>query len=188
MNRRERILALIVATLVGLFVLDQLVIQPVSTHLSDLSDRAEAMQDRLRQARVLMDNRELIKSRWQSYRAAGLEAAESAQRLRVQRSLNQWAAEAGVEIDSLTTGRSAAIHQNRFFETRFILRGNGGLEAVVGFLHRLRRSPFPLRVVAMDVGSRSESDERLSVQMTVSTIRLNPEAEDDAASDPEPTP
>ena len=178
MNRRERILAITVAALVGLFFLDQFVIQPVSTRLGNMSDRADQLEDELRTARLLVNNREIIETRWQTYRAAALEADESAQRLRIQRSLNEWAAEAGLDLAALSSGRTGTIERDRFHEMRFILRGTGSLAAAVRFLHHIRRSTFPLRIVACDFGARSEEEDKLSLQLTVSTIRLAPDTDD----------
>ncbi|MFW6059133.1 MAG: hypothetical protein ACODAQ_03075 [Phycisphaeraceae bacterium] len=170
MSRRETLLVWIIAALVGLGALDYFVVQPMRARLAALSAEAERLESELRGARVLMDNRALIESRWQSYVEAGLEMEESAQRLRVQQHLTRWAQETGVDLATLASG--GARQGEPFEEIQFVVRGSGPLQAVVEFLHELRRSPFPLRVKSCEIGDERGGEGDLSLRLTLSTIRL----------------
>lgn len=181
MSRRERILAIAVAALIGLFAIDRLVVQPLIEHFRDLSTQADDLEGQLRSARVLVDNRRIIRARWQSYREAGLEADEPTQRLRIQRALTEWAGQSGVDLANLSSGQTSRLGDQPFLEARFVVRGSGSFEAIVDFLHRLRRSPFPLRTLSCNITNPSNAEEDLSLQLTISTLRLDPEAEEGQA-------
>lgn len=170
MNARERVLALIIGGLVGLAALDWFVIEPAWAWFADQTTRTEALDKQLVNARLLVDNADTIEERWGALAAAGLTRDEGALRIEAQQSLSVWASEAGFSLTTLVSGRTVA--GDPFDEMQFIASGSGTLDQTLGFLNRMSASPFPLRLLDLDLTSRSETADAVSVRATFSTIRL----------------
>ena len=174
MSKREKWLAIIIAALVVIFAGDQLVVSPLLSHLATLEDQVAAADKQYQHARMLVDNRETLLARWRGYENAGLAADDSQLRLNIQQQLTEASQQAGVNLTTLAAGR--AVKGERFHEIQFTASGTGSLEQVVAFLVNLQNSALPMRVVRCDISSPSETQDKLTVRLTLSTIRLNPEA------------
>lgn len=170
MSRREKILVFVVAGLVGLFLLDWLVIQPTWSYLRNQSAENSELETQLAKANVLLDNDELIKQRWEQVLTAGLDKSEEALRSQVQQKLSVWSAEAGFDLTTLVSGRT--VEGEDFHEVQFVVSGSGSLQSTVRLLEAIQRSPVPLRLVDLDLTSRDEKVDRVSLRAVISTVRF----------------
>ena len=179
MNKRERMLTVVIALLVGYFVVDRLLVVPLTARFAALDEQVVAARQRYEAARVLVDNAQVLRDRWQAYQQVGLAAEESVVRIRVQQNLTDWSRQAGFDLTTCTASRT--IKGERFSEVHFIARGTGSLRSVVQLLASVHTSPFPLRILSCDLVSRDEKLDVLTLGLTVSTICM-PEANGSAAS------
>jgi len=180
-NRRERLLVIIIAALALLFVVDQFVVSPYLTAYESRSDEAANVEQKLQAARVLVNNQTLIEHQWSQLRNTGLHLNESALRLKTQRGLIEWSAAAGVNITTLVSGRT--VEEPPFKQLQFVVTGDGSLPAVVALLESIYASPFPLTVHHMDLTSRDDAGQRVNVRLTVSTLCLTSPQDEPAANE-----
>lgn len=171
MSKREKWLMAIIAALVVIFAGDQLLVRPVLSHLAALDEQVAQLDKTYQQARVLVDNRDTLLTRWRAYEQAGLALDDSKLRLSVQQRLAEWSQQAGVNLTMLASGR--AIKGDRFHEIQFTASGTGSLGQVVAFLVHLQNSPLPMRVLRCDITSANETQDKLALRLTLSTIRLS---------------
>jgi hypothetical protein len=61
-----------------------------------------------------------------------------------------------------------------FNEVQFVATGTGPIAAVIGFMDRVHTSEFPLRIESMEITSRNEKADSLTLRVTVSTINERP--------------
>lgn len=184
MSRRERILALLVVALIALFAGDQLVLQPLMSRYEQLNLAAADLEDELRRARVLIENRAAVEHRWREMNTTGLAAAPSAQRIAVQQRLTAWADDVGFNLATVSTGQTQ--EREGFDETRFVASGSGSLRAVAGFLAALEHGDYPLRIIESDIASRDETGGDLTLRLTLSTLRRAHDADENEQA-PQPT-
>lgn len=168
MSKRERLLIWAVALIVGFFALDRLGITPLQSRLARLRADADAVQRQINEARVLVDNRELIQTRWNGRVGAGLGLGPAEARLRVQGRLSEFAESSGLTLTNLSAGGN--LNSDPFTEVRFSLTGTGDLRAVTRFLKRVQEASSPLAVLTCDISRRDDSDGRLTLRLTVSTL------------------
>lgn len=171
MSKRERILVWVVALVVGFFVLDRLVITPIQTRLSQLKADTDTIEQRINEDMVLIDNHELIESRWDARLAVGLDHDPASARLRVQRQFSNFAESVGMTLNNLSAGGN--INSSPFTEIRFSLTGTGELGSVVRFLKQVQESSAPLAVLTCDISRRDEDSGRITLRLTVSTLVLS---------------
>lgn len=172
MSKRERILAIIIGGLVALFLLDMFLVQPTRAYFDDVSTRIERADEQLTAAQLLVDNRALIAERWDAYEKAGVGDSESALRIKVQQGLTTAARQTRFNLATLNSGRTSPGES--FNEVQFIASGNGSIAAVVNFLTQVHSSEFPLRIESLEITSRSEKDDNLTLRLTLSTINDRP--------------
>lgn len=168
MSKRERILVWAVALVVGFFVLDRFVITPLQAHLSQLSADADTVEQEINEAKVLIDNRELIEARWDGRVGAGLGLDPASARLRVQGQLSEFAESSGLTLTNLSAGGD--LKSDPYTEVRFSLTGTGELRSVTRFLERVQEASIPLAVQTCDISRRDDSGARLTLRLTVSTL------------------
>jgi hypothetical protein len=172
MSKRERLLIWAVALVVGFFVLDRLGITPLQSRLGQLRADADAVEQQNNEDRVLIDNRELIESRWAGRVGAGLGQDPASARLRVQGQLTSFAESAGLTLANLSAGGD--LKNAPFTEVRFSLTAGGDLRSVVMFLRQVQEASIPLEVMTCDISRRDDSSGRLTLRLTVSTLVLDP--------------
>lgn len=168
MSKRERILAIAIAGLILLFGLDYFVIEPTLAYFRNVSAEIETAEERLRSATLLVENRQIIEERWGTYETAGVGNTESTLRYTVQQGLATWARQARFDLTTVASSRTVA--GENFNEVQFVATGSGPIAAVIGFMDRVHTSEFPLRIESMEITSRSEKADSLTLRVTVSTI------------------
>jgi len=172
MSKRERILAIVVGGLVALFLLDMFLVTPTRAYFDDVSTQIERADEQLTAAQLLVDNGALIAERWDGYEKAGVGDSESALRIKVQQGLTTAARQARFNLATLNSGRT--VPGEVFNEVQFIASGSGSIAAVVDFMSRVHGSEFPLRIESLEITSRSEKDDNLTMRLTLSTINDRP--------------
>ncbi len=168
MSKRERILVWAVAMIVGFFVLDRFCITPLQTRLAQLGADADAVEQEISAAGMLIDNRGLIEARWGGRIAAGLGLDPTSARLRVQGQLSEFAEASGLTLSNLNAGGD--LKSDPYTEVRFSLTGTGELRSVARFLQRVQEASIPLAVQTCDISRRDDDAGRLTLRLTVSTL------------------
>jgi hypothetical protein len=177
MSRREKILALVILGLGGLFVFDRLLIAPLTESFAAMNERTAQLEAQLTEARALVGMDSKIRRRWEAYRQAGLDRSTEAARIRVQAELSERAADSRFQVATLSSGR--VLTGDPYDRLTFSLDGSGTLRQVHDFLYALQAADFPVRVTDCTVVRRRD-DDRLTVSMTLSTI-IAANAEETAA-------
>lgn len=168
MSKRERILVWAVALVIGFFVLDRFVVTPLQARLAQLRADADAVEQEINEARVLIDNRALIEARWGGRIGAGLGLDPASARLSVQGQISEFAEASGLSLTNLSAGGD--LKSDPYTEVRFSMTGTGELRSVARFLKRVQEASIPLAVQTCDISRRDEGGARLTLRLTVSTL------------------
>ncbi|MFI4859629.1 MAG: hypothetical protein ACIAXF_02990 [Phycisphaerales bacterium JB063] len=179
MSKREKTLAIAVAAMVVGVVLYLLVVTPVLNAFDRVGEETAALETKLNEARVLVDNQALIEKRWAGYRRAGLRSDEYSARRRTQESITQWSAASRLNIKHLEAANNPVRDDDeRFDEITFRMSATGSIHSLQRFLERVSMSPFPLRIVDCSITNRREDEEDLDLSLTLTTIIQTGDAED----------
>lgn len=171
MSPRERILALLVGLLVVLVGGYLLVGKPVMGAFERVAAETRAVENDLRDARLLVDNQEKIQRRWVGYKQAGLRDDEYDARRRAQESITQWCDAARLSIKTMEPSTNPRIDDDqRFAEVTIRLTAEGSIGSLQYFLQEVSTAPFPLRVESCNITNRREGEEALTLVLLLSTI------------------
>ena len=82
--------------------------------------------------------------------------------------VRDWSQEARLSLSSLRPERMK--DKGELQEITFRTSGTGPMSAVTGFLWRLESSPLPIRVMELQLGTRKEGTDDLSLQLRISAL------------------
>lgn len=171
MNKREKILGVVILGLVGLFLADRFILAPVLAAFDEVATQTDQAREQLGEARALVDSQRTIDARWSAYRRAALPNNDPDAALQL---ITRWALDAGLSVDTYTSGRQ--LQGERFDQKLFSFNAKGNMTSVEAFLWSLRTAPIPLRIESLSLTSRDENKDELALTLTLTTI-LEPTGE-----------
>jgi Tfp pilus assembly protein PilO len=167
-NRREQLIAWVAGLLVAMLVLDQLALTPLLDRLALADEALQAQQDQLEQATRLFQNSTRARKRWKEMAGGTLRLDNSESQSRVLNSVRQWAQSSGLTLTSLKPER--AERQQDFQKITLRAAGQGGMAQVAMFLFSVEQASIPLRVTDVQITSRRDGMDDLSIKLGISTI------------------
>lgn len=182
MHKRERILAIGVAVLVGGWALDAMFIGPGLAWLAKLRTEARSAATEAAEAGLLVDRSRQIMDRWRAWHASGVLDDEDAARFRAQQAVAGAARSSSCTIDTLGGGQRVLAAQGQTYDLlRLTVSGQGSLAEVQGFLAALESAPQPLRIERCELAARDPRKDALDLSLTLSTRIISAKARDSRA-------
>ncbi len=172
-KREKAIIAATVAALC-LLVLDHYLFRPLLSQRRDVQANRDQLVAKMEQAGSLLERRRLLGPKWQGMLADGLRRDPAEAESQILRCLGDWAAEAGVRLSSRRPERSA--EKTELPEITVHVAGTGSMAAVARLLWRIETAKTPVKVKMLELGSRKDGTDDLSVHLKVSTLYCPVEA------------
>ena len=171
MQRRERLLAFIVAALVAIWSIDSVLIAPLSDWYASCSEDIERYEQDINEAQILIDRQKRIMDSWRSQHAAGLLKDEQSARFDLQDFVVKAAAVATVQIDSIGAQSAAvAVAEDTFLSLGLSLSAQGNLKQVQDFVQRIELAPMPLRIERCELASHDAKKDHIQLSVALSTL------------------
>lgn len=170
LSKRERIIAIVAAAVVGLLALDRFVLTPWFDARTQLASQLETARAEAARAEQVFDNLRRANRRWADLAGDTLHVEASAAEGQLLNALRDWADDSGLTLSAVRPDRGAGTHG---FE-RITIRasGAGGMRQVSRFLWRLHTTDIPARLDEMQIAARRPGTDDLTLQFAVSTIYL----------------
>jgi hypothetical protein len=167
LTKRERIIFIATLVCVGLLVVSKFVVDPVQKRLDEMEAERQQLRVSLEEAQLLMGNRGAMQRKWKALVSDGLRNDAEAES-KVLSALGEWADEAGLSLSSIKPDRVAS--DKGLQEMVFTVAGKGTLESVSWFLWQIETAALPARIRDMQLGSGSESEGTMSLQLHLSVL------------------
>ena len=168
LSRRERLIIAATLIVVAALVLDRYAVTP----FLDARDAAEAQKqgllDEMDRGRATLASEREIGPKWQKMVAAGLRRDPTEAESQVLHAVGDWATEAGLRLSSLKPER--VPEKQHLQEINFQATGTGSMNAIARFLWRVETAGMPIRVKELQLGSRKEGTDDLTLQLRLSTL------------------
>ena len=172
LSKRERLIGIGTATVIGLLALDSLFLSPLWARY-DVAHRAvEEGQRELDRAQQLFQNKLRAQRRWNEITGTTLKNDASAAESQLLNRVRDYAQSANLVLGSLKPER---IEKEKDFQ-RITIRASatGTMEQTSRFLYALRNADIPLRVSDVQINSRKDGVDDVAVQIGISTIFVPP--------------
>ena len=168
MSKRERFIATVTLAALAILVLDRFVFTPAHKRKVAIQEETQQIITNLERARVLFARKKKLAPEWRNLLDAGLRLGPTEAESRVLHAVRDWSQEARLSLSSLRPERMK--DKGELQEITFRASGTGPMSAVTGFLWRLESSPLPIRVMELQLGTRKEGTDDLSLQLRISAL------------------
>lgn len=182
LTKRERMILIATLVCVGLLIVSEFIVDPVQGKLDEMEAERQQLQVELEEAQVLMSNRGAMQRRWNTLVSDGLRNDAEAES-KVLGALREWSDDAGLALSSIKPDRVTS--DQGLQEMIFTVAGKGTLESVSRFLWEIETAALPAKIRDMQLGSGSESDGMMSLQLHLSVLYLGTAKEPSHSEQPE---
>lgn len=180
LSKREKTIGYVTCAVLGALVLDRAVLTPLTDRLGAADDRVLAAQQQLTGAQDLFQNDLRARRAWKEMAGTTLQQNAPAAESQVSNALHAWAQQSGLALTSLKPERSEA--ENDFQRITIRATATGTMEQVTRFLYAVQTANIPIRISDIQLVSRSEGTDELSLQIGLSTIYLPAEEPPEATA------
>ncbi len=167
LSKRERTIALVTISAIAILALDQLVFSPVMAQFQQLSADDQKYTKELADANSLFMHRKATEARWKQMIGDGLKADAADTEAALDHAVYEWAQSSGLTLKSCTPEHST---QKDRPEVVLYVVGAGNMSAVAHFLYRAQTSRLPVRPEDLEIGSRREATDDLTVTLHLSGL------------------
>lgn len=181
LSSRERLIALVTALVIATLVLDWYVLTPILDRREQLDTERQTLTAELAEAQALFRRQRLVGPKWRAMRDAGLDAGLARGESQVLHALRDWSQGSGLTLSSLKPGK--VVERGEVLELTFQAAGTGSMRAVSKFLWHIETASLPLRIQQLQLGSRREGADDLSLQLSLSALCLPAEKAKTEAKD-----
>jgi len=168
LSKREKFVLLVSGAVIGVAALYVYVIEPLITSRDKLETQRLALQREVDDGRKLIARSRQDDKRWPTLRAAGLLGDASASGSQLLNELQASSQASGLPLISARPDRAASIQGLQDFTLQ--ATADGSMRAMVSFLYRLETTQIPARIRELQIASRVEAADDLSMQLRISTL------------------
>lgn len=178
-SKRERYIVIATSIVVGLFALDWFIIEPLLARKSELDAAIATSRQKTNRAEHLLVTSRRAAKEWDQMVQGGLKKNASEAESQVLHNVRDWAQDAGMSVSAVKPERTEK--DKEFIRTNFRATGVGGMSQISRFLWNLQNSDIPIRITDMQIASRKDGTDELTLQIGMATTYLAPAPEKTAS-------
>lgn len=169
LSKRERTILIATLVSVGLLIANTFIIDPVLAKRDEMESQRQQLLGDLSEAELLIGNHRRMQKKWNEMLSDGLRNDEEAES-KVLAALREWSGDARLSLSSIRPERISG--DKGLQEMIFTVAGKGSLDSVARFLWQIETAALPVKIKDMQLGSSSESGDRMSLQLHLSALYL----------------
>ena len=177
LSKREKYIVICTVAILAAFVLDRYALSPLLAMREETRTRKQQVTAQWDKGFGLLDRQKLMEKRWNQYSEQGISEKASDTTSRVLHELRNWSGQYGVNLSSITPDRVSSKKEENFQEITFLVSGTGNMNSIGHFLYQLEHTTLPLRLKDIQLSSRQEAADDMSLQVRVSAIHFAKEPE-----------
>ena len=168
LSKRERLIIAVAAIVVALLVLNYYVVTPLLDARAAAEARKEHMLGEMDRAAQLLALERRVAPQWKEMTATGLKRDPAEAERQILHAVQNWFREAGLKLASLKPER--LTEKKTLQEISVQATGTGSMNAVARFLWQVETAKVPIRVKELQLGTRKEGTDDLTLQLRFSTV------------------
>jgi hypothetical protein len=169
-RRRETLLKIGVAAVVGLFLLDRVIITPAIASWKDQGERLTKLREQVGRGRQLVAREKSLRARWDEMLRSDMPEDISIAENEVFQAIGRWTLESRVNFTNLVPQWRAGEEESETFECRATATGD---QATLGrLLYEIETDPLPAHVEECELSARDAKGTQLTLTMRFSFVRL----------------
>lgn len=172
LSKRERWIALGLGVAALIYVVDGYVLTPYFASRDAALKRAEVLDKEIAGNERLIRTQRRMERSWNEMLASGLKSDPSEAEQQLLRSMRDWAQEAGLTLASLKPDR--VVRSDKTQLVKLSATGSGSIASAAQLLWRIETAPIPLKVDDLQLTTRKEGTDDLTLTLSVSTLWVAP--------------
>lgn len=172
-ENRQRVLAIAAIAGIALLASDRLIISPLTRSWKERSTRIAELKKSVSQGAILMEREQTIRRRWDGMMTNTLPDDTAEAENEVLRAFERWSQESRISISSIKPQWRRNNDDYMILECR--ADAFGSIQAVTRFLYEVERDPLALKVEAIEIATRDNDGQQLTLGLQVSGLVLNPQ-------------
>ena len=174
-KNREKMLLIGVGAVVALWVLDIVVIDPVTQAYKDRQAAIQKLKEEIAHGNSIHGNKSAIEAKWDTMRTNTLPDNSTLAENKLYASFLGWEQAAGVTVVRQQPTMTDPPDQDAPYKNEeFHVDMTGSLDQLFNFLYKMESSPLGLKVDSVELTSRDDSGRQLALGLTVSGLILLP--------------
>lgn len=173
LSKREKWIAIAACAVIALLIGDWYIFTPLLAARDQITVERDNKARELTEAATLLTESRHAKAKWEEMVKGGLGTNPSDAESRLLNTLRAWSQETGLSLSSIRPERT--VKSNDLAQIGFEATGNGSMRSIAEFMFRVESAGLPLRVHEMQVSSRTEGADDLTLRVRLSTICRDPE-------------
>lgn len=172
-NNRQRSLGIVAFAIVGLFVLDRAVLNPMLDRWKTRSEQLTQLRKSIEHGKMLLQREKVTRDRWNEIRKASLPVNASQAEKEMLGAFERWSADSQVSISSIRPQWKRGLTEDySLLECR--VDAAGTLPVVAKFLYNIESSPMAVRLESVELTGRDNNGEQIALGLLISGVRLAP--------------
>ena len=173
-KNRQQLLTIVAIVVIGFFAADKVVITPISHLWTERAKQISSLRKKVEDGRQLIRRDDSLRSRWSQMRTNTLPNNESLAEQQLLKALDRWAQESRISMTSF--GHQLKHDSEEFMTVQCRVEASGTMERVSQFLYDLEKDPMALRLESIEISSRDNEGQQLSLGLQISGLVLTPPA------------
>ena len=169
-NRRETLLKIVVAVVVGLFVFDRMILSPAINRWKEQGERIGSLRQKVQRGRQLLERERSVRARWSDMQRLDLPDDFSAAESDVYKAIGRWASQSRVGFTNLTPQRRS--HEEGYDTYEWRASAVGDQASLSRLLYEIETDPLPANLEECELTARDPQGKQLSLAVKFSFIRI----------------
>jgi hypothetical protein len=169
---RQRWLVIGAGAVVALFLLDKVLLTPLSNWWQDSTKEISRLQTAVTDGRNAIARANRTEKEWADMQANALPKNPGQAEQEIISALDRWATTN--RLDAAYSGKWTQGKTDKYSLWECRIEAAGNLSALSHFLFEIERSPLALRVQSVEISSRDDTGSKLTMGLVVSGLRFAP--------------
>jgi hypothetical protein len=169
-KNRQQMLAIAAIAGIALLASDRLLISPLTKRWKERSTRIADLKKSVTQGAQLLERERVIQARWDSMRTNTLPDNASAAENEMLKAFERWSQESRISISSIKPQWKRIGEDSVTLEYR--ADALGSMPALTRFLYEVEKDPLAIKVEGVEITSRDNDGQQLSLGLQVSGLLL----------------
>ena len=169
-QNRQKLLIILTLVVVGLYVADLLVFEPLAKWYSARNEKIATLRQQVKDGTRLQHRAAGLQSEWDNMRTNTLPTNGSLAEQQLLTAFDGWASESGAEItDILSQWKSDA---DDYVTLNCRVEAGGNLNSLMQFLYSVKRGPMALKLDSLQLSSRDTTGQLFTLDLQLSGLVL----------------
>ncbi|PYI87747.1 MAG: hypothetical protein DME26_05145 [Verrucomicrobia bacterium] len=170
-SNRQQALAIFAGIALALLLGDRFILSPLTHSWKERTSRIADLTKNINRGKALLDREQIVRSRWESMKKNTFPTAESAAENEMLKAFDRWSQNSRISISSIKPQWKRINDEYRTLECR--ADASGSMQELTRFLYEVERDPLALRVESVEITTRDNNGQQLSLGLQVSALVLN---------------